>query len=352
MSSDENSSGSSAATEAADWYARLRAPDVTEIDGLRFRAWISGSPDRRREFEALEALWQGLGDTEQLPAMQRTREAILARRRKAVRPRARRRWAIAASILLCAGAAAWLWQHWTSNVYATDVGELRAIPLSDGSVVTLNTATEVRLRYTETARRIELVNGQASFEVAKDAARPFVVSVGGGEVRAVGTVFDVYKGKDKVTISLLEGKISVSPSLRHSRDRADAIPEAAPTSAAQSEIAPFVLNAGEQVSYVPIAIAERPTPITITAVDVPRVTAWRIRKLAFKDTLVTDAIAEANRYSREQIVLEAPGMETARLSGSFEAGKNEVFAEGLRTFFGLQIERRGEDRIVLTRTAE
>jgi transmembrane sensor len=279
--------------------------------------------------------------------MQRTRDLIMARRRKAAGRSARRIWAVAATVVLTVSAAVWVLQRSASDVVVTDVGELRTLPLSDGSVVTLNTATEVRIHYSQTGRRIELLQGQASFEVAKDPARPFVVSAGGREVRALGTVFDVYKGKDKVTVTLIEGKVAVASS---AGSPTVASPEAPVDAATKARAAPVVLNPGEQVSYTPTAMTEPLEPIAIAAIDVPRVTAWKARKLAFRDTLLTEAIAEANRYSHEQIVLEAPGMESARLSGSFEAGKNELFAEGLRTFFGLKVERQGDDRIVLTPT--
>src|SRR5262249_22068718 len=163
----------------------------------------------------------------------------------------------------------------------------------------------------------------------------FVVKVGDREVRALGTIFDVYKNADKVTVTLLEGKVAVSPSgvdpstFRHPRESGD---PSSPQSTSKAEVQPVVLSPGEQISYVPAVVSDTIESIRVAAVDMPRVTAWRARKLAFRDTLLTDAIAEANRYSKEQIVLEAPGMEAARLSGSFEAGKNELFAEGLRTF--------------------
>jgi transmembrane sensor len=345
-----DSNRSSAAAEAADWYARLRAQDLTEMDGLRFRAWLGGSAENRREFEALERVWRGIGALEQSPAMRHTRDAIIARRREAARPRARRMWAIAATTLLTLAAGSWYWLHRASNVYVTDVGELRTVPLSDGSIVTLNTATEVRLDYSDSRRRIELLRGQASFEVAKDPARPFIVSVGNQEVRALGTVFEVYKAADKVTVTLLEGKVAVSPLLEQKTGNPAESHQEQPADKAAE---PVILNPGEQISYLlRAAVIQVPKPITIAAVDVPRVSAWRARKLSFRDTLLPDAIAEANRYSKEQIVLEAPGMETARLSGQFEAGKNELFAEGLRTFFGLEVEHRGDDRIILSRVSD
>ena len=67
----------------------------------------------------------------------------------------------------------------------------------------------MRLHFSADLRGVELVSGQANFEVAKDASRPFVVTAGGSEVRAVGTQFDVYKTADKVTVTLIEGKVAV-----------------------------------------------------------------------------------------------------------------------------------------------
>jgi len=337
--SDRNSTArSSIATEAADWYARLRAENVTELEAVRFRAWIAGDPERRREFEAIDAFWDDLGVIENSPEVLRERAAIARRRALSSKPSGaqsttmRRRykrkgfWAAAASVLVVLGVLFWI-QHQPADRYVTGIGEQRTVPLADGSVVTLNTATEIRLHFLPDRRGVELVSGQANFEVAKDASRSFVVTAGGSEVRAVGTQFDVYKTADKVTVTLIEGKVAV----KEAQVEAGASP------------AEINLTAGEQLSY-----ETKTGAVRRASADLPRATAWRARKLDFSDTPLADAIAEANRYSRVQIELDAPELHDARISGTFEAGRNDLFVEGLQSYFQLNVEHEGERRIHLT----
>ncbi|MEP7247314.1 MAG: FecR domain-containing protein, partial [Gammaproteobacteria bacterium] len=324
MSAPHSESCDTAAAEAADWYARLRAPDVSEIEALRFRAWLTGDPARRREFYAIDAFWTDIAAIEHSPEVKRVRESIAARQRK--------RWwrasrAIAATLVV-AVVSGWLaWQHWGASHYVTGVGEQRMVPLADGSIVTLNTSTEIRLHYSDTERNIELVRGQANFDVAKDSRRPFIVAAGGGRVRAVGTVFDVYKSGDKVIVTLIEGKLVVTPN-QPSRsdepvkrvDRGDersgtVMPVHSATHAAPSDIR---LTAGEQLSFPAVArLVEAPGVIKLVPADIPRVSAWRTQKLDFSNTLLPDAIAEVNRYSREQVMLDDPELIDARMSGTF-----------------------------------
>jgi transmembrane sensor len=330
-------SGEVAATEAADWYARLRAENVSEIDAARFRAWIAADPAHRREFEAIDDFWGELEVIAESPEVLRGRAEIARRRADAIRNngRAGRRiaWAAAAAVLLVIGVVTWTYRGRT-DLYMTDIGEQRIVTLSDGSVITLNTATELRLHFSPARRAVELVSGQANFEVAKNAARPFIVTAGNRSVRAVGTQFDVFKSADKVTVTLIEGKVAVTP--------ADA-PPASTTASSNTKPDEIVLAAGEQVSY-----SLKSGPTALKNADIPRVEAWRARKLDFSDTPLAEAIAEANRYSVVQIVLEAPVFKDARISGRFEAGRNDLFAEGLEGYFHFHVERPGDGRIVLT----
>jgi transmembrane sensor len=329
---------SSIATEAADWYARLRAENVTELDAVRFRAWIAGDPERRREFEVIDEFWDDLGAIENSPEVLRERAAIARRRALSLKPALaqaatiRRRymrrsvWAAAAGVLLVLGTVFWIQQQ-TADRYVTSIGEQRSVPLADGSLVTLNTATEIRLHFSADRRGVELVSGQANFEVAKDASRPFVVTAGGSEVRAVGTQFDVYRTADRVTVTLIEGKVAIKE---------------APVEAGARTVE-VNLAAGEQLSY-----ETKTGAVRRASADIPRVSAWRARKLDFSDTPLADAIAEANRYSRVQIELDAPELQGARISGTFEAGRNDLFVEGLQTYFQLNVDRPADRRIVLT----
>lgn len=346
------------AAEAAEWYVRLRSENLSEIDAARFRTWLAGDPTRRREFDAIAGFWDELAVLESSPEVADARKSIAARRgagsaaSSAASPTVRRGvvgmgwWASAAAVLLAAGAL-WFTAPFDSdpNRYVTGTGEQRTVPLADGSVMTLNTATEIRLRYSAGLREVELMKGQASFEVAKDASRPFVVSAGGGKVRALGTVFDVYKSGDQVKVTLIEGRVAVRPASapRANSTQADPTPAGPIQGSLQAGVGEVMLTAGQQLIYGGVSVAPKPA-----AADLQRATAWRARKLDFSDTPLHEAIAEANRYSQDQILLHAPRLLNARISGKFEAGKNEAFAEGLQAYFRLDVERRADHSIVLT----
>ena len=312
--------------EAADWHARLRNPSLSEVDEARFRLWLAGNPACQKEFDALNAMWSQLGalagSPEVLAELRRAEPVIEA-------PPARRRvsrrevlgWALAASVVATVGIASWQWLS-APELYVTGVGEQKVVPLGDGSVITINTSSRVSVRFTRSQRRVEVLSGQANFAVAKDAARPFIVRAGGGETLAVGTEFDVYQRQDDTVVTLIEGRVTVTS------------PEAGTPGIA--------LTAGEQVAYSTHHAPQR------TTADLQRTSAWRTRKLDFADTPLREAISDANRYSTLKIEVRGSELADARISGVFEAGRNDSLAEGVRAYFGLRLERIGDDLIVLS----
>lgn len=346
MTSREYHPSDLVATEAADWYARLRAPDVSELERVRFRAWLASDPARRHEFEAIDSFWDKLEAIHDSPEVARVRTHLLARRRRIRDSRLRGTCAIAATLVL-ALTGSWFWSRWNADRYVTQIGQMRAVRLPDGSVATLNSGTELKVRYSQGRRGVELLRGEAHFDVAKDPSHPFLVMAGGGQVEALGTVFDVYTGSDKVTVTLVQGTVAVTPDSR-----------AVPTTGGESSVrkaieagtadvvdsSVIVLTAGEQLSYPMTPSASTSSHARAAS---SRILRWRGSRLNFTNTPILEAIAEANRYSSEQIVLDAPQLTNARISGVFEAGRNDLFAEGLRAYFRLQVVHRGDHVIVL-----
>ena len=322
--------------EAADWHARLRRESLSEMEEARFRAWLAGNPARRREFDAISAMWDQLGALADSPEVLNELQAAAAPAERPFAPapapetvrhisrRAIMGWALAASVVATAGIASWQWLS-APEIYATGLGEQRSVPLGDGSLVTLNTSSRISVRFSRNQRRVEVLSGQANFAVAKDAARPFIVSAGGGETLAVGTEFDVYKRAQDTLVTLIEGRVTVTSPLAGT----PSIP----------------LTAGEQVTYSAHRAPHR------TSADLKRATAWRARKLDFADTPLPEAISEANRYSNLKIELRGNDLADAKISGVFEAGRNDSVAEGVRAMFGLRLERSGDDLIVLSQAA-
>jgi transmembrane sensor len=321
---------------------------LSEGEEARFRAWLSGDPARRREFEELNAQWEkleGVASSPEVLGEPRPTASVAA-----VPARTSRRavigWALAASVAGAVGFFSWQ-RMFAVETYVTGVGEQRTVPLSDGSVITLNTSSQVEVRFSGRQRRIEILRGQANFEVAKDPGRPFVVSVDKGEVLALGTAFDVYRRPGDVVVTLIEGRVAVVPEVPAGQSGASAqlvMSAGAPDEGVRSALRAMVLAPGEQVIFG----ASNRAPVRANA-DLERVSAWRARKLDFADTPLSEAIAEGNRYSRLKLELLAPEFAGARMSGVFEAGRNEALAEGMAAYFGLHAERSGDDLIVLTR---
>ncbi len=122
----------------------------------------------------------------------------------------RRGWirgTLAASLVLAAAGALTWYVSTSGPYYHTAVGGIASVPMSDGSKVTLNTESAIRLAVSETERRVQLERGEAFFEVAKDPNRPFVVSAGNKRVIAVGTKFSVRRDGNDLRVFVTEGKV-------------------------------------------------------------------------------------------------------------------------------------------------
>ena len=219
------------AAEAAVWVARLHGPDRSRQMERECLQWQSRSVEHRLAFERCTEVWQDVPHVRLNDAYAATASEH-ATSSPTGQPRAfpRRRWAVALSVIglvLASTAAIQTWRD--SGTYRTDVGEQRLIVLEDGSRMSLNTAKRVRVDLTPTQRTVSIEAGEALFEVAKDAQRPFVVRAGGSEVVALGTVFSVRlkqqgeSGGDTLSVVLLEGKVSVRGNAASESSSASAI---------------------------------------------------------------------------------------------------------------------------------
>src|SRR5690606_20728867 len=115
--------------------------------------------------------------------------------------------ALAASLVIALGGVWWLTE--VRGAYATRPGEQKVATLKDGSRIALNTDTRLDVRFDAGRRRIRLDRGEAMFEVAHDADRPFVVVAGDTRVQALGTVFIVRRTGDDVVVTLVKGRVAV-----------------------------------------------------------------------------------------------------------------------------------------------
>jgi transmembrane sensor len=222
------------------------------------------------------------------------------------------------------------WYFWPAGpAYETSVGGVEAVALSDGSNVTLNTNSEIRVALTDTERHIELMRGEAFFDVAKDPARPFVVLAGGQRVVAVGTKFSVRRAErraDEVRVVVTEGRVRVGPV-------AGVAPELPPAEVAAGSIA--------RAGGAGVLIEEQP------ARPVDEYLSWRSGYLVFRATALADAVAEFNRYNTTKLVIEDPAVAAIEIGGNFRSTNVDAFVRLLKDGFSIRVEQRG-DEIVLT----
>ncbi len=256
--------------------------------------------------------------------------------------------AMVAFVAVAAGAGLLFWQTRQYVVYRTGAGERRVVTLADGSQITLDTRSEVAVRYTVHSRRLELERGQARFDVAHDAERPFTVAAEGHQVVATGTAFDVdLLGRD-LRVTLIEGHVVVLPRNAPTRpyrpgSMGDAsVPSTAAGAVEPSDWARIVLDPGEQL-LVPAGGAPR-----IDHVDVDRVTAWERGQVAFKNDQLTAVVARMNRYASRPIVIGDASTGNLRISGVFHEGDVDGFVNTLASYLPISAHSGPDGSIVLT----
>ncbi|MEI9988600.1 MAG: FecR domain-containing protein [Rhizomicrobium sp.] len=223
---------------------------------------------------------------------------------------------IAAGVAGLAVAGRPLLQSFGGDRYATRVGEMRVVPLNDGSLISLNTQSEVVVRYSKSRRDIDLIQGEALFDVAKNAQRPFIVHAGDIAVRAVGTSFTVrVLPSQPVQVLVKEGVVEVT--------RPD-IPVAPPVRAAANTRA--IAPANAPIVAKPVETAE-----------VERALAWRDGRIAFHGETLGTAADEFARYSDIRIRIDDPSVAQERITGLFLAGDPIGFANAVAVSFDLRV---------------
>lgn len=349
-------------SQAADWFVRLRAPECTELDRAACRRWVAEHPDHARAWQAVQLQWDRLEGLRHRPAVaDATREALQAAPLSAAagatrvpapapgqRPASRRRrrglaavaTAMAAAVLVAVVMvpttrlpqmpATWLPITWTGERYVTATAQRQQIALPDGSSVLLDAESTLHVRYGLDRRDLVLSQGQAQFQVARDAQRPFVVKAADGEVRALGTEFQVRVVGDDVTVTLLEGTVAVD------------IPPVLGGLVASAQST--VLQAGEQVRY-----SSPRKPVDKAPADIEVAEAWPQGDLVFKRWKLDALVAEMNRHADTKIRIDDPTLQALVVNGRFRAGDQRALILALEHQWPIEARRAADGAIVLLR---
>lgn len=350
---------------AAEWLARRDGGDWAAHDQAELDRWLDESSAHTVAYIRLEAAWKradrlkalGAGFPKgKVPTPEEFNLSPFFDDRIAGTPKSRdapylgsvRRYPtvfvrLAASLLLAFALSAWYF--WPSAPdYKTPVGGRASVPMVDGSKVTLNTDSAIRVAVTEREREVRLDQGEAFFEVAKDPKRPFVVSVGNKRVIAVGTKFSVRRIKSDIQIVVTEGTVRIeSTSTPLHLKEVDAAGSALPGHDAGAATTEFPLIAGS------IARATE-DDLLVQSATIPQAEeslSWRTGYLIFRETTLADAVAEFNRYNLTKIVVDDPSVASIRLSGKFHTTDFEAFIRLLEGGFPIHAQH-SQEQIILT----
>lgn len=320
------------AAEAADWFLRVERDDA-DLEALRsWQQWLERSPAHRDAYEEIRRTWHSLDGIGQLPwptDAEVSADAYLGE--KPVHPRPERvapsvskritedarrlrpgsmlgrRLTQAAILLASAFGLVWLFGAFPGDArldnVTTGIAEHRQIRLADGSSVVVGGHSKIEVRYSSRSRDIRLLSGEAFFTVSKDPRRPFVVEAGPGRITALGTAFNVRRSDDMLAVEVAEGRVRLEP-VATRRPAGDA--------SAASLRPVTALGTGEE------AVMDRAGSLQmVRPIPAEQIATWRSGRHSYIDEPLAVVVADLNRYSTQQIVIDDDSVSSLRITATF-----------------------------------
>lgn len=319
---------------AAAWRVHRDTGDLSEA-GL-FEAWLAASEANRAAWTNVETAW-AMFDEPDDPIFAQLRAAALADPREKLRWRSRwRPMAAAAAILVViagtsqlflarhqapvsvasSAAGAGRFDHLYQTA-ATDRPETLRLP--DGSQLSLDSDTQVRVAFEAGARRLTLDHGRALFAVAHDADRPFSVSAEARTVVATGTRFEVAVEHAAMRVALYEGHVRVDGGA----------------------------DGGEKMDPGQALLVRPGRPDQLMPMSNEAEALWRDGLVEFDDATLADAVAEINKGSQTTLTVPDPEIAAMRVSGRYRLHDAERFARAVSEILPLRVVHSGTHRIEL-----
>jgi transmembrane sensor len=331
------SSDPSLRAEAARWTVR-RDRGLSATESIEYELWLAADPRHAAAMERSTGAWSML-DRIPDPIVQQTLQEATRRRSFW------RRSLVIGSLAAAAAIAVVALRPGHSPVTIAETVASEAVPaaagprqltLSDGTIVQLNTASELIEQFTLNERRVWLAQGEAHFSVAKNPARPFVVRAGNVEVRAVGTAFNVSLQSAAVEVLVTEGVVKLNPVAATARAEAaaDTIP---------------LLNPGQRavVALAPVSPDVAVVVTTVSAEEISRALAWQEPLLRLSGATLAEIAASFERRTGRRVILADPALARLRLGGRFRADDIEGFTNLLATTLEIDVERAADGALVL-----
>lgn len=278
--------------EASRWVAHMDGDCWDDAAQEALAEWLAADPRHDGALLRAQAAWASLFLADAPAQLGPVNAAGLSRRKL-----------LAGGAAVAAGLAGGLMFTLSGTTYRTAIGEIRRVPLADGSTVTVNTASAVVVDFDRSVRRVRLDQGEAWFQVAKDSARPFLVEAGPVRVKAIGTAFSVRRSGHRADVLVTEGVVEVWSDGGAQR--------------------PVRVSAGARAVVTENVTVERSVEATAS---IDRALAWRSGKIDFDGETLEEAVAEFNRYNRRKLRVADPKLAQEAFYGVFRIDDPAGFA--------------------------
>lgn len=310
---------------ATQWVARIDAAGGDPETRAELDTWLAGDERRQGAYFRAQAAWAMLDRASVLGAGEQEVDDEYSVTLPLTTGRRAFLWgasAVAASLVAGIGVSRWIGSG-SGEEIETALGEIRRVPLNDGSIAAVNTATKVAIDMQPKLRSIRLDEGEVWFQVAKDRERPFVVAAGDIRVRAVGTAFSVRRLEMGADVQVTEGVVEVWSVSR------------------PKDVRRIAAGARTFASDIEGAVA----PVE-ASVEIDRSLAWRGGQIVFDGDTMASAAAEFNRYNMVKLEIDA-ALADEKVVGRFRTNEPQAFAKAASIMFGARAEVTG-DRIVVS----
>jgi transmembrane sensor len=310
--------------QAAEWFTLMQSADVSAEDRRELNRWLSEHTDHQQAYAQIELVWQSLGElsgTEQGAELRRSVEPLSARLKAFFAQLMPAPMYAMSFALACVAAAIMLLPQPSQPIttyYSTDAGEIKTITLADSSEITLGAKSQISTVISDAERSVNLLSGEAFFDVAKDRQKPFFVITNNLSVEVVGTQFNVQQVRDSVSVAVVEGIVNIfGQSLQ----------------GPQSGFLPtVVLTAGQSVAKQAGGAFE-----AVTAVPVADAGAWRMGRLIYRDTRLADIVADAGRYIDSKILLQSDDLADVKVTMTLRTDQVSQLPQMLAQTLPLQV---------------
>jgi len=326
--------------EAFLWALRLEEGELENNQELEFRAWIVRSDIHRQAFEEAVKFSKASDSLARLYDYANSDAAKQAMQREHHDKPKHLLWAgsIAAVVCLVIVLSVFNIDLFDQDIkfegyYHTAVGSQEALDLPDGTVVRLNTNSRINIKFDRAQRSLYLMQGEAFFDVAPDAGRPFVVETPNGIARAIGTAFSVRFLDNKMKILVEEGVVAVEKKLLTSLDNG----------VERDEVKAVELTMGQTttVGQDIEQIDDLDTPALEKTLD------WRDGEITFNGETLEEVLRVIDRYTDQRIRIDDEELRNKRVFAYYKIGDVDRLLQALKIMANVEIDRISETEVRL-----